>query len=60
MTMEREELEKILKERVKDRERVSCSEALAWAVELQIPPKRITEYFNDKNIKVYGCQLGCF
>lgn len=58
--MEREKLEKIIKERFKERERVSCAQALKLAEELDIPPKQITEIFNEINIKVHACQLGCF
>lgn len=58
--MEKEKLQEILEERAKGRERVSCAEALKWASELEVPPKRITEFFNEKGIKVHACQLGCF
>lgn len=60
LTMEQEKLAALLEKRLKDKGKISCKQALEWAEELGIPPKRITEILNEKGIKIYGCQLGCF
>lgn len=56
-----------LKERVKqisvevDGElKVACANALQLARELGLAPKEVGECCNELNIKISGCQLGCF
>lgn len=58
--MDKDKLVELIETRLEGKEKVSCKEALNWAEEWQVPPKKLTEIFNEKKIKVYGCQLGCF
>lgn len=39
---------------------ISCDDALAIAHLLQIDPKEVGGFCNDRKIKVVSCKLGCF
>ena len=40
--------------------KISCREALEFAEETGISPKALGDLLNEMEIKVTGCQLGCF
>lgn len=40
--------------------RIKCSQALAIARDLKVPPKQVGDTLNGMNIKIINCQLGCF
>ena len=39
---------------------ITCPQAFSIAEKYQIPKKEISEYCNSHDIKIRGCQLGCF
>jgi len=39
---------------------ITCPEAFSIAAKFHIPKKDISEYCNTHNVKIRGCQLGCF
>jgi hypothetical protein len=55
-----EDLTDIIKKRIKDENQIQCKEALQLAEELNLPPGKIGKALNELNIKIKGCQLGCF
>ncbi len=58
-----EELTKAVLERsreVKGRRTLTCTTALELAAELGVKPVRIGCICNQENIRLGGCQLGCF
>jgi hypothetical protein len=40
--------------------KISCKKALEFADETGISPKALGDLLNEMEIKVRGCQLGCF
>ena len=40
--------------------RLPCAVAFKIARKLEVPPKQVGEAANRLNIKIAGCQLGCF
>jgi hypothetical protein len=58
-----EELTKAVRERsreVKGRRTLTCAQAMSLAAELGVRPVRIGRICNQQNIRLGGCQLGCF
>ena len=58
-----EKLTKIVLERSKevgDRRILTCAQALSLAAELGVEPIRIGRICDQENIRLGGCQLGCF
>jgi len=58
-----EELTKAVIERSKEmngRRTLTCAQALGLAAELGVKPVRIGRVCNQQNIRLGGCQLGCF
>jgi hypothetical protein len=39
---------------------ITCPEAFSIAEKFRISKKEISEFCNANNIKIRGCQLGCF
>ncbi len=40
--------------------KITCSDALSIASELNISPSVVTKELNIQNIKIKSCQLACF
>ena len=40
--------------------KLPCAKALALAAELGVPPKTVGAVCDDHEIRIAGCQLGCF
>lgn len=57
--MENEQLVQKIKLHAKDG-KIACKQALKLAEEENIAPKALGEMLNELNIKIMGCQLGCF
>lgn len=57
--MENEQLVQKIKLHAKDG-KIACKQALKLAEEEGITPKTLGEMLNELNIKIMGCQLGCF
>jgi hypothetical protein len=57
--MDREKLEKALRERAKEG-KLPCAMCFKIAEEFGIPKREIREILNELNIKISQCQLGCF
>lgn len=55
-----EEIIKAIKEKVQDGNRMPCSVALKIAEDFKVSPARVGEELNNLDIKIVGCQLGCF
>ena len=58
-----EELTKAVIERSKEvngRRTLTCTQALGLASELRVEPIQIGRICNQENIRLGGCQLGCF
>jgi len=58
-----EELTKAVVEQsreVNGRRTLTCTQALSLAVELGVKPVQIGHICNQENIRLGGCQLGCF
>jgi hypothetical protein len=58
-----EELTKAVLERsqeVNDRRILTCAQALGLAAEWGVEPIQIGRICNQENIRLSGCQLGCF
>jgi len=53
------ELVQALKQNEKDG-KISCTAARKIAEELQIPVRVVGDAANELNIKIKGCELGCF
>ncbi len=45
---------------VGDEKKISCAAALKIANDLKVSPAEIGKELNRLNIKINGCQLGCF
>jgi hypothetical protein len=61
--MEREEIKKIVSEaavEIDGKKKLSCPKAFELAKNNPVSLKEITRCCNQNNIKIYGCQLGCF
>ncbi len=58
-THKMEKMEKLFKEAGIDKE-ITCPQAFALAEKHKIPKKDISEFCNTHNVKIRGCQLGCF
>jgi hypothetical protein len=43
-----------------DEKRLACERAFAIADELGLTPARVGRACNELEIKIFGCQLGCF
>ncbi len=56
---ERELLEKLLREAARN-SRIQCSGALAIADSLGISSRQVGRVATQLDIKISGCQLGCF
>ena len=54
-----EQLEQRLREEAA-KGNLSCAVARKIAAEFGIPPKEVGEAANTLNIKIAGCELGCF
>ncbi|MDO8886891.1 hypothetical protein [Candidatus Oleimmundimicrobium sp.] len=52
-------IKKIVKEKAKEG-KISCPMAHKIAKELGVSPKVVGDVVNELEIKLYGCQLGCF
>jgi hypothetical protein len=39
---------------------INCTQALAIAKKLKIPPKEVGAKIDELGIKIHNCQLGCF
>jgi hypothetical protein len=48
-----------INEKTKDG-RITCSDALAIAKNLNVSPGEVGKLLNEMKIKIKGCQLGCF
>lgn len=48
-----------LKEAGIDKE-IKCPQAFAIAKKAKVSPRTVGDYCNKNNIKIRGCQLGCF
>ncbi len=55
----KKEIAERLKETAADG-RINCTEARKIAEELQVPPREVGEMCNELEIKIFGCELGCF
>jgi len=58
-----EELTRVVLERsreVKGRRILTCAQGMSLAAEFGVKPVRIGRICNRKNIRISGCQLGCF
>ncbi len=55
-----ENLKEQIKKNIKSEGKINCSDALDIAEELGISPSDVGDECNKMNIKVKGCQLGCF
>ena len=63
MKKQREELiNEILKRSLKEGDivKLTCAEALSIAEQFGIEPLEVGTVCNDRNIRLYQCQLGCF
>ncbi|OPX90433.1 MAG: hypothetical protein A4E53_00985 [Pelotomaculum sp. PtaB.Bin104] len=40
--------------------RISCNDARKLAEELKVPNKVVGDAANELEIKIFGCELGCF
>ncbi|MDY6914221.1 MAG: hypothetical protein SVT52_07190 [Planctomycetota bacterium] len=40
--------------------KVACKVLLELAERMETPPKQIGQFCNEMNIRIAGCQLGCF
>jgi hypothetical protein len=57
--MDKQAIIEKVKTHIKD-EKISCKQALKISAEENISPKDLGALFNELNIKVANCQLGCF
>ena len=57
--MEKEELLEKIKE-IAPQGKISCSDAHKLAEKMGIHPIEVGKVCNDANIKILGCELGCF
>lgn len=55
----KEEILAKLKEVATDN-KVSCTEARQIAADLDVDFKEVGNLCNENDIKIYGCELGCF
>ena len=63
MKKQKEELiNEILKRSLKEGDivKLTCAEALSIAEQFGIEPLEVGTVCNDRNIRLYQCQLGCF
>lgn len=58
--MDRETLKAKLLEKLNTEGKLSCPIALGLAKELGVAPAELGRIANEENIKIAGCQLGCF
>ena len=49
-----------VKDKAGEKKRLPCAVALAVARDLDVPPAEIGRLCNELDIKIVGCQLGCF
>ena len=54
-----DKLEETIKNQAKDG-KITCKEALEIAKEMGVNPIAVGKILNELNIKIRGCQLGCF
>jgi len=40
--------------------RISCKRALELAEKLGVSPSEVGRYLDEREVKIKGCQLGCF
>ena len=53
-------LEMKIKDKIGNNTSIACKEALNIANSLKISPTEVGEELNRINVKIKGCQLGCF
>ena len=59
MALSDEEIQNRFREKARDG-KITCPECLALAKELGIPSHGIANMLTGMNIKIQGCQIGCF
>jgi|GEM_PF-340289 len=59
MAMSEEKARELIAARAKD-DRLPCAAIFKIAEEAGVPKKRMGELMNEMNLKIVGCQLGCF
>jgi hypothetical protein len=57
--MEKEQVVEKIKAATKDG-RISCTQALGIARDMNVSPKEVGDLLNEMKIKIHSCQLGCF
>lgn len=61
--MDREEVKKIVLEasvEIEGKRKIACPKAFELSKNYSISLKEIGDCCNENDIKLYGCQLGCF
>lgn len=59
MAKNNEEIKKAVQNAAKDG-KLSCTAARKLADELGVAPREIGQAANDVEVKIFGCELGCF
>jgi hypothetical protein len=57
--MNEDQIRKKIEEKAKDK-RIACMQAMKIAEEESISTREVGRILNEMEIKVVGCQLGCF
>jgi hypothetical protein len=57
--MEKEQVAEKIKSVTKEG-KISCSQALGIARDMDLSPKEVGDLLNEMKIKIRSCQLGCF
>jgi Mn-dependent DtxR family transcriptional regulator len=54
-----DKLLQLIRETARDN-KISCSQAFEIAEKLDVSPAKVGKALDELNIKIKGCQLGCF